>query len=150
MSRRGRLVPSVARAASQVWPKFCSSSRSIPTRCSPLKVRVASLVRAIIFVCDGRDPDFTPRARSAAPPEVALDNGLRASLTELGGTTVSRSDMPFRGLPSIRVEHRGGDGVYVVRRVVAAHGDLIDIAVYAPSGHKPAWAEAFVGSLDVD
>ena len=78
-----------------------------------------------------------------------LEHGLAASLGELGGATVARDAAPFRGHPSIRIEHRGANGVYITRRVLLAGERFYDVAVYAPNGTKPPWADAFVDSLVV-
>lgn len=83
-------------------------------------------------------------------PQAFLARGLAASLAEVGGATLERDDASFHGHPSIRIEHRGQDGVHVSRRVLMAGTRFYDLAVYAPSGETPLWADAFVNSLVLD
>jgi hypothetical protein len=89
-------------------------------------------------------------AALAQGPLAFLRRGTASSLQQLGGATLSRSEEPYHGFPSIWLEHRGDSGVYVTRRVVLAHGRYYDIAVYAPSGTEPAWADAFVDALALE
>lgn len=124
----------------------------VPSRVSEWEERSAEpAVRGVAGLHNGVQfaAAFSELSAGAVPSD-ALDEGLHASLEQFGGTTLSQSGAPFRGYPSIRVEHRGREGVYMVRRLVAAHGKLIDVASYAPGGTEPTWADDFVDSLELE
>jgi hypothetical protein len=115
------------------------------TTAEPVIRGIAGLVDGVQFGASSADAPA-----GASDPMEILEHGITASLASLRAHAVETKRDPFRGHPSIRVVLKGDNGVLGIRRVVYAGGRLVDVSVYAPSGDKPVWADAYVDSVDVD
>lgn len=79
-----------------------------------------------------------------------LDGSVENMKQSMQGQIITLDRTPHGGRPSRRFEMVAGNGMRAAVRLVLRNSDLIQTAVYAHSGNKAPWADAFVDSLVVE
>jgi hypothetical protein len=112
---------------------------------TPEILGVAGTIDGVQFSADVADIVGPP-----AEPHDALERGANASLAAVGARAVETKRDDFKGHASIRILFEANDGMRGVRRMVVVEKRLYALSVYAPGHRAPAWADAFVDSLELD